>query len=239
MQLELLFRANEGFVPVDYRPFVMSSFKGALSKLYKNVFNEIYSKDNIQAKSFTFSTYFQKSTIENGKIILPTKKFKVVLSSYDYSLIMYLYNSMLLKLNKTFTISMKTSVTITGVNIKDVPDIDKNEIKIQFLSPLLVRDKTEEREKYIDYRESDFNEKLNIVVKNFINTIPDAKFENEKIELIPIQPKRTVVKCMKLSFNSTYGIFILKGDARLLTYLHNSGIGSRRGEGFGMFMVLD
>ncbi len=238
MQLELLFRANDGFVPVDYRPFVMSVFKGALSKLYKNVFNDIYSKDNIQSKSFTFSTYFQKSTMQNGKIILPTKRFKAILSSYDYSLIMYLYNSMLLRLNKTFAIPMKTSVTLTGVNIKDVPDIEKDEIKIQFLSPMLIRDRGVDKERYIDYQEDDFNEKLNIVTKNFIDTL-DVKFSNEKIELVPVQPKRTVVKCMGLLFNSSYGTYILKGDPKLLTYLYKSGIGSRRGEGFGMFKVIE
>lgn len=239
MQLELLFTANDGFVPVDYRPFIMSFFKGNLNNLYKNVFNELYSKDKIKAKSFTFSTYFQKSTMKNGKIILPTKKFKVVISSYDYTLIMFLYNSILPKLKKVFIIPMKSSVTLTGINIKDIPDIEKNEIKIQFLSPLLVRDKTEKQEKYLDYLETDFNEKLNVVVKNFIDTIPEVKFENEKIELIPIKPKKTVIKCMNLLFNASYGTFILKGDPKLLTYLHNSGIGSRRGEGFGMFMLVE
>lgn len=239
MQLELLYTANDGFVPVDYRPFVMSGFKGSLNTLYKNVFNEMYSKDNIQAKSFTFSTYFQKSKMENGKIILPTKRFKVTLSSYDYSTIMFLYNSMLLKLNKTFNIPMKSTVTLTGVNIKDIPDIEKDEVKIQFLSPLLVRDKSDEKEVYIDYNATDFNDKLNVVVKNFIDTLSNVKFENEKIELVPIEPKRTVVKSMGLLFNSTYGTFTLKGDQKLLTYLQNSGIGSRRGEGFGMFRVIE
>lgn len=237
MQLELLLKANDGFVPVDYRPFVMSIFKGALSKLYKNVFNEVYGKDNVQAKAFTFSTYFQKSIMQDKKIILPTKRFKVIISSYDYSLIMYLYNSMLLRLNKTFAIPMKTSVTITGVNIKDVLDIETNEIKIQFLSPMLVRDRDLDKERYIDYQEDNFNEKLNIVIKNFIDTL-DVKFENERIELIPVQPKRTVVKCMGLLFNCSFGVYILRGDPKLLTYLYKSGIGSRRGEGFGMFRVI-
>ncbi len=239
MQLELLFTANDGFVPVDYRPFIMSFFKGSLNNFYKSVFNELYSKDNIKAKSFTFSTYFQKSTMKNGKIILPTKKFKVVISSYDYTLIMYLYNSILPKFKKKFTIPMKTSITLTGINIKDNTDIKKDEIKIRFLSPLLVRDKTDNQEKYLDYLEDEFNEKLNIVVKNFIDTLPNIKFKNEKIELVPIQPKRTVIKCMNLLFNASYGTFILKGDPKLLTYLHNSGIGSRRGEGFGMFMLVE
>ena len=238
MQLELLYTANDGFVPVDFRPFVMSNFKGALSKLYKDIFEEMYSKDNIKPKSFTFSVYFQKSKMEGNKIILPTKRFKVTISSYDYSTIMYLYNAMLVKRGNTFSAPMKTSVTLTGVNIKDTPDLDKNEVKIQFLSPMLVRDRSDEKEIYLDYTASDFNEKLNIVVKNFIDTL-DTKFENEKIELIPVQPKRTVVKSMGLLFNSSYGIYILKGDAKLLTYLQNSGIGSRRGEGFGMFRVIE
>lgn len=239
MQLELLYSANDGFVPLDYRPFIMSNFKGPLSNLYSGVFDELYSRDKIKPKSFTFSVYFQNAKIEKEKIIIPSKKFKVTLSSYDSATVLFFYNSMLLKLNQTSKIPMKTTITLNGLSLKDIPDIEKDEVKIKFLSPLLVRDKNEESELYLDYKSQEFEEKLNIITKNFIDTLSDNDFSSNEIELIPLEAKQTVVKNMKLLFNASYGTYLLKGDHKLLTILQNSGMGSRRGEGFGMFKVIE
>ncbi|MBQ8749179.1 MAG: CRISPR-associated endoribonuclease Cas6 [Clostridia bacterium] len=238
MKLELRFSAKDGFLPLDYRPFIMSYFKGALSKTYTNVFNSLYNKNEIKSKSFTFSVYFDKAIIDKDRIILPTNKFKVTISSYDYATIMYFNNSLLLKCGKSMNVPLGTSIRLNSVNIAENSIIKSNEVKIKFLSPLLVRDRVDNHDIYLDYTALDFNKKLNIVVSNFIDTLPNF-YGDRNIFLTPINAKRTVVKNMKLKFNASYGEFLLKGNVELLNYLLESGIGSRRGEGFGMFMVID
>ena len=101
-----------------------------------------------------------------------------------------------------------------------------------------MRDRINNKDIYLDFTASNFNEKLNVVVNNFIQTLPNY-FGEKEIILTPIKAKRTVVKNMKLNFNASFGEFYLQGDVELLNYLLESGLGSRRGEGFGMFTVLN
>ena len=237
MKLELRFTTTNKDIPLDWRPFVMSFFKGALNKLYSNIFDEMYSKDNLKQKSFTFSTYFYQAKIIGNKIELPTNKFTVTISSCDYSTIMYMYNSLLLRRGKPFNIPMKNSITLNTLNIKEGELIDKDSIKIRFLSPLLVRKRENDKDFYIDFNSPDFNSQLNENIIQFIETLP-YKIEKNNITLTPINAKRTVIKNMGLNFNASYGEFILSGNTELLNILFESGIGSRRGEGFGMFKVL-
>lgn len=237
MKLELRFTTQHEIIPIDYRPFIMSFFKGALSKMYSNVFDDLYSKDKISPKSFTFSVYFYDPKIVGKTIGLPTKKFVVTISSYDYSTIMYMYNSLLLKRKQEYKIPLNNTITLNSLNIKENELIDSSEIKIKFISPLLVRKRENEKDTYLDYTSKDFNNQLNQVVMQFIETLQE-KFDNTEISLTPIKASRTIVENMGLKFNASYGEFLLKGDKKLLNYLLESGIGSRRGEGFGMFKVL-
>ena len=238
MRLELRFKALDGYIPLDYRPFIMSFFKGALSKLYNNIFTEMYSKDNLKPKSFTFCVFLGKSELKKDRFILPNNQFKVVISSYDYATIMYMYNSLLPNRNKNFKIPLNTSVILDSVYIKDIESIKSDKIKIKFLSPLLVRSHTNESDKYLDYTAQDFNEKLNITINNFIDILDEEDLKGEKIILTPIKPKKTVVKNMNLYFPASFGEYEIQGNQKLLNYLLNAGIGSRRGEGFGMFMEV-
>lgn len=238
MRLELRFKAVDGYIPLDYRPFVMSFFKGSLSRLYKNVFDEMYSKDNLKPKSFTFGVYLGKSELKKDRFILANNEFKVIISSYDYSTIMYMYNSLLLNRRKEFRIPLNTSVILESVRITDIDNIKGEIVKIKFISPLLVRSHTESGDIYLDYQAPDFNEKLNIVVSNFVNTLNIEELKGKKIILTPIKPKKTIVKNMNLYFPASFGEYELKGDEKLLNYLLSAGIGSRRGEGFGLFIEV-
>ncbi|MGN1227547.1 MAG: CRISPR-associated endoribonuclease Cas6 [Christensenellales bacterium] len=237
MQLELRFTTKDSSLPLDYRPFIMSFFKGALNRTYSNVFDEMYSKDNIKPKSFTFSTFFYQPKIVGDKIELPSNKFVVTISSYDYATIMYFYNSLLLRRGKKFNIPLGNVIILTSLNIKESEIIQSNEIKIKFISPLLVRKRENEKDIYLDFTSPNFNNQLNETVVQFLNTLP-TKIADNKIVLKPINAKRTVVKNMGLKFNASFGEFVLCGNKEVLNYLLECGIGSRRGEGFGMFKVI-
>ena len=150
---------------------------------------------------------------------------------------MYMYNSLLLKRKQEYKIPLNNTITLNSLNIKENELIDSSEIKIKFISPLLVRKRENGKDTYLDYTSKDFNNQLNQVVMQFIETLQE-KFDNTEISLTPIKASRTIVKNMGLKFNASYGEFLLKGDKKLLNYLLESGIGSRRGEGFGMFKVL-
>ena len=239
MRLALHFSTRHNKIPLDYRPLIMSYIKGNLSSMYDDVYRKNYSKDNLKSKAFTFCVLFPKCRFEKNSIEMEKNNFTVILSSHDHSLIVYIYNSLLPKIKKEKEIALKNSILLRRLYLEPETEVKNNQIYIKFLSPLLVRVRENYEDTYIDYTHPEFNKKINIVVENFISAQGIQDVQNKKIDLTPIKAKRTVIKNMKLNFNVSLGEFLLKGEPKLLNYLLQSGIGSRRGQGFGMFKVID
>ena len=59
MRLNLVFYAEGGKMPVDYRPYIMSYIKSSLQSTYNDIFDEQYNKDLTKSKSFTFAVFLR------------------------------------------------------------------------------------------------------------------------------------------------------------------------------------
>lgn len=119
-------------------------------------------------------------------------------------------------------------------------NITTNNIKIKFLSPLVVRDRDRKARKdyYHSFSSDQFLEKLKI---NINEQIKKCNFNSDILDdfnLIPILPKKTVVKFYEKQIECSLGIYMLHGKKELLEYLYKAGIGSKRSSGFGMFQII-
>ena len=118
--------------------------------------------------------------------------------------------------------------------------ITTESIKIKFLSPLVVRDRDREARKdyYHSFSSDQFLEKLKININEQIKKCNFSSDILDDFNLIPILPKKTVVKFYEKQIECSLGIYMLHGKKELLEYLYKSGIGSKRSSGFGMFQII-
>ncbi len=59
------------------------------------------------------------------------------------------------------------------------------------------------------------------------------------ISLEAVSPRTTVVKALNKYFKANIGEYRLIGSPQILNILLRNGIGSRRGQGFGMFYIVN
>lgn len=239
MKLELKFYVKNGVMPIDYRPYIMSYIKAALSKNCKQIFDEVYSKTDPKAKSFTFAVVFKNSKIINDEIHFDDKEFKLIFSSLNHSLILYLYNSLIKTRNTTKRFNDDFEIELKKMFLVPLENITADSVHIKFLSPLLVRQHSaDNQDRYLTFEEEQFNSQLNIIIRRMLEDNNIVCKQSTEITLKPLKAKTTVIKNMKLAFCANIGEYILSGNPEILNILLRAGMGSRRGEGFGMFYVV-
>jgi CRISPR-associated endoribonuclease Cas6 len=239
MRLNLVFYAEGGKMPVDYRPYIMSYIKSSLQSTYNDIFDEQYNKDLTKSKSFTLAVVFKDSKISGDEIVFNDEHLSVIFSSFDTSLLLYLYNSFIKKRNVTKRFNKNFAIQLKRLYMVPLKTIEADSVTIKFLSPLLVRqhDRETNKDRYLTFRDPGFDEQLNMCVKNLIEQNNIDYRKEISVKLIPVNAKTALVKNMGLIFNASLGEYTLSGDRQLLNILHKGGLGSRRGQGFGMFYV--
>ncbi len=236
MRLILKFKLEHEKFTNQYRNFLTSYFKFALSKEYYDEFSKYY--ENPQTKNFTFTVFIKNLKHYNGLIISPNKEIIMTISSSEYKFIMLLYNSLLMNKNKKMNISPNNKIRLSQLSLTHLKEINNNEIKIKMLSPLLIRDRDIENniDSYKTIKDDNFIKYLN---DNLIYLAKSLNLNINKLEITPIKTKKVVVPVMQVRYDATIGTFKLKGDLETLNTLYKIGIGSRRSYGFGMFEVIN
>lgn len=237
MKLTLVFKLDNDTLTNHYHDFLMSYFKHALSKEYKDDFEGLYMSGN-KIKPFTFSTYIPQIQHQEGFIISPNKELKVFFSSSDYHFMMILYNALLLNKGYKMTVKPNNKIALTRLSLDYLPIIEKTSIHIKMMSPLLIRVHQEDTNKdnYLSVQDEDFIEQMQI---NLAYLCGQFSLSTEGLKIIPIKTKKVVVSIMNQKYDATLGEFVIEGTTETLNNLYKIGIGSRRSEGFGMFEVLN
>lgn len=236
MRVLLTFKlANDKFTK-NYRNFLMSYFKFALSKEYIDVFNTYFNND-AAIKNYSFSVYIKDMKYEDNLIVSPTKSIKMILSSNDYSFVTALYNSLLINKGRKMDINPDNKIFLERISLIHLDEIKEDTITIKTLSPILVRDRDRERNKdyYVTVNDSNFIEKLNF---NLIYLATHLNLNIDNLKISPIKVRKVVVPLFKVNYDANDGLFELSGNIETLNTLYKVGIGSRRGEGFGLFELV-
>jgi CRISPR-associated endoribonuclease Cas6 len=214
----------------------MSYFKAAYEKEYVEDFKDSYDGSN-DPHPFSFAVYIKDLAHEDDNIITPLNEIKMVISSNDYTLINLLYNSLLLNRKKKMSIKPNNKIWLERLSLRHLEEIDKEEVKIKMLSPLLirVRDASQNKDYYKTIEDEGYVNDLNFNLKFQSNLF---KLNQENLEIIPLKTKKVVVPLMKVRYDATIGTFLLKGSKETINTLYKIGIGSRRSEGFGLFEIV-
>jgi CRISPR-associated endoribonuclease Cas6 len=235
LKLHLQFSLKNEYLSNDFRMVIISFLKKALSDKYSEEYEKLYSLNNI--KDFTFSVYFPNSSIEKHHIYVPDKKMSVTFSGYRDELIIKFYNAMLKYKNHDYPMKNNQTMTLKRIRLSPTRKAKGSQCIIKFLSPLLVRKHTKEKDIYLTYEDEGFLEQLNINTKKLLESI-NVKEKYTIKSFKPLKAAVTVVKHDDLLYQANIGTYFIEADNELINILYKAGLGSKRGLGFGMFEVL-
>ena len=216
-------------LPKDYRPSFISYVKSALSRHYPEAFAAFYG-ENTQ-KDFTFSVALPHPSFETDSIVLDDTRIKIRLSSCAEEDTLLFYNTFIQSRSRPHPLPGHNTMTLQAVTLEPVPTLQAPEAHIKFFSPLVVREHAKGNpDRYYIFGDEPFASCLSHVVFRHVGG-------ETRVALEPIAPRKTVVPCFGTKIRATIGTFRLTGERDVLNILLRGGMGSRRSEGFGHFML--
>lgn len=237
MRFKLNFELENEKFPIQYRKNVMSFIKKSLNEYSPEHYEKLYHKKDNIIKPYTFAVFFNTPEFKENEIILKDKKFTINISIENYEIAIILYNSFNNQKYKKFSLN-QNSWTLQNITMTMEKEITTDKINIKFLSPLIARNREDKKDHYYSFSANQFLEtvKINIREQLKITNLPEG-IENT-FEIKPIQAKKVIVKFYEKKIEGSIGTFEISGDRKLLEVLYQSGIGSKRSAGFGMFEII-
>lgn len=160
MKLNLTIQLDKNELPIDWRRVMLAFIKSRLQKEAPDLYHEYYNKNSTMKKPFTFWTLLNKPKFNKNSIELENDQFQLFISTTNTQLAFYLYNAFKLFKSK-FPLQNDNNMVATYVKLVDEVPIKSNEIVIQMLSPLVVREHIKgQKDKYVLFNEDGFTEIL-------------------------------------------------------------------------------
>ncbi len=237
MRYKLFFELENKEISIQYRKSILSFFKKSLSEYDMAKYEKLYHAKDPIIKPYTFAVFFRDSEFKENKIIVNSKEMELNISIADYEIAIILYNAFNHQRNKLFHLE-HNSMTLKNIVLVPEKQINTDEVTIKFMSPLIVRQRENEKDYYYSIEGEKFLETLKINIKEQLKLTNYPTEIIDTIKLEKINGRKTVIKFYEKQMEGTIGTFKLYGNKDLLSYLYKSGIGSRRSSGFGMFEVV-
>lgn len=237
MRLKLHFELKKPDIPNDYRPFLISFMKYSISHYDSSLFKTLY-ESGVKPKKYTFSVWLDNPDFKEEKAILKSNRMTMQISTGDTVLGVHMYNAFLRMKNQIFPIPMDNSLQLKQITLVPEKLIVKDCIRVKFISPLVVRNRSNNKDYYYSISHSEFQQELLKTVQYQLELAEDFPVSSlDYFELIPIEPQKSVVLFYGQKMEVTLGVFEMRGNPVLLDYFYKNGIASRRSSGFGMFEI--
>lgn len=239
MQTDLTFKLDIAALPIDYRKYIISFFKEALTKYDNYLYHKWYSNTSI--KPFCFTVYLNNPVFEKDNIVLNNNNFTIHIKSDISKDMIKFYNALLLRQKEKIPFKLKNnSMILKKVKTNIIPEYHKNIALIKFDSPLVVRlhDKETNKDNYYHVDDKEFNEVLKLNIKNVLEKL-NYTYQLDGFKLEKAETKKTIVKIYNGNVMASLGTFKLYGEPELINILNKIGLGSMRSSGFGYFRIID
>lgn len=229
-------------LPIDYRRSMLSLFKRALTAYADGKYFEEFYQGN-HTKAFSFAVGLPKGVRFSGDVIVlpkPEVKLTLTVSTADPRTAAILSNALLTMKGKTHPVKDNILHIKNVVMIPEKPVSQTGHVLlIRMLAPLCVREHTERKDRYITIEDDDFAQQFTRVVAYQLKDRTEfTEEEKQSVQLIPYEMKKTVIRHYGQKIACSLGTAVLTASPQVLNYLYQSGIGSRRSAGFGLFDIL-
>ena len=243
MRFKLDFIIDQSELNADYRRYVLSFIKNALSQSVNGDLLERYYKDT-DTKDFTWTMIVSKPQFTKEKFRFADNKFSLVFSTDDGRQTgMYLMLAFLNQKNKRYPADEGNFFTL-----KNIVQLDQKEIKgttVRFHTmpgaSLVVRDHDRDtnRDKYYSCEDEEYPGRLEQALKTQAEMAGFLEEAVGSIALRSIAGRKVVVKHYGVYLDATIADFTVQGENRILQYFYQNGVCSRRSSGFGMVDVVE
>ncbi|MBC1475731.1 CRISPR-associated endoribonuclease Cas6 [Listeria grandensis] len=236
MRLKIVCRLDNEVMPLDYRSKIVMILKKGLAKKHPDIFKTLYETN--KQKDFTFAVYFKGAKFTNKEIIVSGRELIINFSTGNAQLAIPFYNAFTSLKWQEIKISDGCHLQIQKVDVMREKEIKDESVIFKTLSPIVCRDHDQETYKdwFYDYSDADFEKLLK---RNFYSKLQDRygdflSEDIEKLSIVPIDMKKTVVLHYDLYVACSIGILEIKAPKYMLDYIASCGLGSVTGMGFGM-----
>ncbi|MGK9475606.1 CRISPR-associated endoribonuclease Cas6 [Melioribacter sp. OK-6-Me] len=234
MRILFEYEINPEIIPKNYGRGFISLIKKLLEAGDSLQFNLYYNEPKL--KPFTFGTYFPMLRGKEGDKLNVGKIVKLNFSTSSVQLATSIYNGFLKVKEHTWQNNV-SSINFKPVraNLQPVKIIDKEEITVKTLSPLLVNNLGDSN-KFLLPGEEGFLEGLEFSVREcareYLNESTDFTFQFE----VKDYKKRILYHYQKMP--GIIGIFKIKSKPQILQMIYDIGLGVHRSQGFGLLEVV-
>jgi CRISPR-associated endoribonuclease Cas6 len=237
LRLKLKFELKKNEIPRDYRPFILSFIKHSVSSYDQTLYRSLYESGAIP-KRYTFSVWLDTPSFQSELIQICNNRMDIQFSTSDTVLGIHIYNAFLKMRMKDFSIPLNNVLLLKQIQLIPEKIITGKKILAQFISPLVVRSHTQDKDFYYSIANSEFNKELMKILRyqlEILNDLPLSLLED--FHMTPVKPQKTVVQFYGQYIEATLGTFEMEGDPILLDYFYKQGLGSKRSCGYGMIVV--
>ena len=231
MRLNLYFRLKKPELPLEYRRAFLSLLKQSFNRASPDLFSTFYETGNTM-KPFTFSVYLPGATFTGDTIRLKGPDIGLTFSTSQPGPAIYFYNSLSKIRFSPFPLANDNSMTFQRARIVKEHPIKASEAVFKTLSPFFVRvhDSGTNQDSYLLPEHEDFKRQFSAICGVMVKELTGVGGD---VEVEPVMLKKVPVRHYGRLLEGNHGIIKLTGHPEVLTLLFQSGIGSRRSEGFG------
>lgn len=240
MQLLIELKKIDQFsLPVNYNYLLQSMIYNLLDnkeKLSRKIHETGYQIEDKHFKLFTFSLLRGQYKI-HGKRIEFLDKVRFEIRTVDKNILLTIVES-LLNL-ETLRIGQNL-VKILNIKIGE-KKLTGTSYKIRMISPLVVRSTDADTKKTLYYNPFDTEFKSRIMenferkYQAYYHKVPTGRFDIEPINYS--LKNKFVTKYKDFLITGWRGEFEIRGDAEVLDFLYQVGLGEKNSMGFGMFVI--
>ena len=240
MRIQLTFCLDSNEITRNYNALIVSFFKNALSNHFEGKFYDKYYKEKVY-KTFTWSAIFKRPQFNRSSeyIVLDENKFIVNITSSNLKDIIIFYNSFLEQIGNEYNYKNESKIVLKKVICKKNKVAKNPTVILKVLSPICIRKHIKEtnRDIYISCVSDSFVKELKNTIeynfeKKYTNRVKELKVDHNYL-------KKTVVDLFGQKIEVSVGHLILSGNIDLVNEIIKSGLGSRRGLGFGMVDLME
>ncbi len=240
MELQVRFILSQSRLPKDYLPIFYSFLKQALEKNNKEKYAELFGKGDAKPKNYSFYIKLSHPVFEGDFISLDNSLVTMSIRGNDKVELLEFYNAFLNDFNekKVYPMNLNSS-KIQTIKMKPLKMVDSTTIFIKMCSPLVVKKHVKDGNKsyYFTYQDEEFSTILKENISNISKRL-GYEFDLTSFEIIPVNPRKTVITIYGISIPCSIGSFVLKGSKELLDMLYHGGIGSLKSSGCGVFEII-
>ena len=236
MKITIKATVSENIFPADYTRPVMSLIKHTYEKSSNEMYNSSYGKNT--QKNYCFAVRFNNPVFKGRQIILDDREITIYISTDDIAYSIDIYNAFLGMRRKLYPMPDGNTITVQKVLLHNHKEIEKNDVLVKMVSPLLVKKHEGRKDYFYSWDSEEFIPTLENSIRVTASELSGKDMSDRRIEVIPYAPKKTVVYCFGMKVTANVGIYRLSGDLDVLNLIYQTGMGSKRSAGFGMFEIL-